>query len=63
MYGLPVSTTHVLSSGVAGDYGANRSGFNGIPLRNMAMVGSYLAGFNHAFGPLYWGFPSIAERA
>jgi PiT family inorganic phosphate transporter len=35
MYGLPVSTTHVLSSGVAGTMVANRSGLQWATVRNL----------------------------
>jgi PiT family inorganic phosphate transporter len=38
MYGLPVSTTHVLSSGVAGTMAANRSGLQVNTLRNLLMA-------------------------
>ncbi|ARP81672.1 anion permease [Bordetella genomosp. 8] len=38
MYGLPVSTTHVLSSGVAGTMAANRSGLQLATLRNLALA-------------------------
>jgi len=38
MYGLPVSTTHVLSSGVAGTMAANRSGLQWSTVRNLAMA-------------------------
>ncbi len=38
MYGLPVSTTHVLSSGVAGTMAANRSGLQMRTLRNLALA-------------------------
>jgi len=38
MYGLPVSTTHVLSSGVAGTMVANRSGLQWATVRNLAMA-------------------------
>jgi PiT family inorganic phosphate transporter len=38
MFGLPVSTTHVLSSGVAGTMAANRSGLQMSTLRNLAMA-------------------------
>ncbi|GAA0243317.1 Low-affinity inorganic phosphate transporter 1 [Methylorubrum aminovorans] len=38
MFGLPVSTTHVLSSGVAGTMAANRSGLQLTTLRNLAMA-------------------------
>jgi len=38
MWGLPVSTTHVLSSGVAGTMAANRSGLQWSTVRNLAMA-------------------------
>jgi PiT family inorganic phosphate transporter len=38
MYGLPVSTTHVLSSGVAGTMAANRSGIQMSTVRNLALA-------------------------
>src|SRR5215813_5122221 len=38
MYGLPVSTTHVLSSGVAGTMAANRSGLQMSTIRNLIMA-------------------------
>uniref|UniRef100_B8HY18 Phosphate transporter n=1 Tax=Cyanothece sp. (strain PCC 7425 / ATCC 29141) TaxID=395961 RepID=B8HY18_CYAP4 len=37
-YGLPISTTHVLSSGVAGTMVANRSGLQGNTLRNIILA-------------------------
>ena len=37
-FGLPVSTTHVLSSGVAGTMAANKSGLQMSTLRNIAMA-------------------------
>ena len=37
-FGLPVSTTHVLSSGVAGTMVANRSGLQMETLRNIALA-------------------------
>jgi PiT family inorganic phosphate transporter len=37
-YGLPVSTTHVLSSGVAGSMAANRSGLQMETLRNVLLA-------------------------
>jgi PiT family inorganic phosphate transporter len=37
-YGLPVSTTHVLSSGVAGTMAANRSGLQMATLRNLLLA-------------------------
>ncbi|MBQ5459920.1 MAG: inorganic phosphate transporter, partial [Rhodocyclaceae bacterium] len=38
VFGLPVSTTHVLSSGVAGTMAANRSGLHGTTIRNMLLA-------------------------
>ncbi|WP_152220857.1 inorganic phosphate transporter [Pseudomonas sp. SCB32] len=38
IYSLPVSTTHVLSSGVAGSMVANRSGLQGSTVRNIIMA-------------------------
>jgi PiT family inorganic phosphate transporter len=37
-YGLPVSTTHVLPSGVAGTMAANGSGLQLVTLRNIALA-------------------------
>jgi PiT family inorganic phosphate transporter len=37
-YGLPVSTTHVLSSGIAGTMAANRSGLQAKTLRNIVLA-------------------------
>jgi inorganic phosphate transporter, PiT family len=37
-FGLPVSTTHVLSSGVAGTMAGNGSGLQGSTIRNMVMA-------------------------
>ena len=37
-YGLPVSTTHVLSSGIAGTMSANGSGLQWSTVRNIAMA-------------------------
>ena len=38
VYGLPVSTTHVLSSGVAGAMAANGSGLQWATIKNMALA-------------------------
>ena len=38
VYGLPVSTTHVLSSGVAGTMVANGSGLQWATIKNMALA-------------------------
>src|ERR1700709_2364150 len=37
-YGLPVSTTHVLSSGIAGTMAANGSGLQWSPVRHTALA-------------------------
>jgi PiT family inorganic phosphate transporter len=59
-YGLPVSTTHVLSSGIAGTMAANGTGLQWGTVRNLCMawvltlpVSMMLAGF------LFWAFRSI----
>jgi len=56
-FGLPVSTTHVLSSGIAGTMAANHSGLQWATVRNLAMAwvltlpaSMVLAGF------LFWAF-------
>ena len=58
--GLPVSTTHVLSSGIAGTMAANHTGLQWGTVRYLAMawvltlpVSMMLAGF------LFWGFRYI----
>ena len=38
IYGLPVSTTHVLSSGIAGTMAANGSGLQWSTVRNLALA-------------------------
>jgi inorganic phosphate transporter, PiT family len=38
VYGLPVSTTHVLSSGVAGTMATNASGLQWSTIKNMALA-------------------------
>ena len=59
-YGLPVSTTHVLSSGIAGTMAANGSGLQWSTIRNIALawvltlpVAMILS------GSLYWIFSQI----
>jgi PiT family inorganic phosphate transporter len=59
-FGLPVSTTHVLSSGIAGTMAANHTGLQWATVRNLLMawvltlaVSMMLAGF------LFWGFRNI----
>ena len=60
MYGLPVSTTHVLSSGVAGTMAANHSGIQMSTVRNLALAwvltlpaAMMLSGF------LFWTFTRL----
>src|SRR5262249_19255082 len=59
-FGLPVSTTHVLSSGVAGTMMANSPGFHWSPAPNLFLawfltlpIALLLSGF------LFWGFKSL----
>ncbi|MEB0040823.1 MULTISPECIES: inorganic phosphate transporter [unclassified Pseudomonas] len=60
MYGLPVSTTHVLSSGVAGAMVANGSGLQMRTLRNLAMAWVLtLPAAMVLSGSLYWLFTQI----
>ncbi|WP_260303765.1 inorganic phosphate transporter [Variovorax sp. Sphag1AA] len=60
MYGLPVSTTHVLSSGVAGTMAANRSGLQWSTLRNLALAWVLtLPAAIVLSGTLYWLFTHL----
>jgi inorganic phosphate transporter, PiT family len=55
MYGLPVSTTHVLSSGVAGTMVANHSGLQWGTVRNLLMAWVLTLPVSIALaGSLYW---------
>ena len=57
IYGLPVSTTHVLSSGVAGTMAANKSGLQLATIRNLAMAWVLtLPAAILLSGSLYWIF-------
>jgi inorganic phosphate transporter, PiT family len=60
-FGVPVSTTHVLSSGIAGTMAANRSGVQGATIRNLlvAWVLTLPASMLLA-GGLFWLFRAIA---
>jgi PiT family inorganic phosphate transporter len=61
MYGLPVSTTHVLSSGVAGSMVANGSGLQLRTLRNLAMAWVLtLPAAILLSGSLYWLFSQLS---
>jgi inorganic phosphate transporter, PiT family len=55
LYGLPVSTTHVLSSGVAGTMVANHSGLQWSTVRNLLMAWVLTLPVSIALaGGLYW---------
>ncbi|BBP78938.1 inorganic phosphate transporter [Pseudomonas gingeri NCPPB 3146 = LMG 5327] len=60
MYGLPVSTTHVLSSGVAGTMVANGGGLQMKTIRNLAMAWVLtLPAAILLSGSLYWLFTKL----
>ena len=60
MYGLPVSTTHVLSSGIAGTMSANGSGLQLSTVRNIALAWVLtLPAAMVISGTLYWAFSAI----
>jgi PiT family inorganic phosphate transporter len=60
-FGLPVSTTHVLSSGVAGTMAANRSGLQMSTIRNIAAAWVFtLPAAALLSGTLFWLFRHIA---
>lgn len=60
IYGLPVSTTHVLSSGVAGTMAANRSGLQMSTIRNLLMAWVLtLPAAILLSGSLYWLFTHL----
>ena len=60
MYGLPVSTTHVLSSGVAGTMVANGGGLQMRTIRNLAMAWVLtLPAAILLSGSLYWLFTQL----
>jgi PiT family inorganic phosphate transporter len=61
-YGLPVSTTHVLSSGVAGTMAANRSGLQMSTIRDIAAAWIFtLPAAALLSGCLFWVFNRIAK--
>ena len=61
MLGLPVSTTHVLSSGVAGTMMANHSGLAiGYRSQSADGLGADAAGGDDAVGFLFWAFRGLA---
>jgi PiT family inorganic phosphate transporter len=60
-FGLPVSTTHVLSSGVAGTMAANRSGLQMSTLRNIAAAWVFTLPVAALLsGTLFWIFRQFA---
>jgi len=60
VYGLPVSTTHVLSSGVAGTMAANGSGLQMATVRNIALAWVLtLPAAMMISGFLYWSFAQL----
>jgi PiT family inorganic phosphate transporter len=61
-FGLPVSTTHVLSSGVAGTMAANRSGLQVATLRNIAAAWVFtLPAAALLSGTLFWAFRQVTH--
>ncbi len=61
-YGLPVSTTHVLSSGVAGTMAANKSGLQMSTLRDIALAWIFTLPVAALLsGCLFWLFNTIAK--
>ena len=61
-FGLPVSTTHVLSSGVAGTMAANRSGLQLATIRNIAAAWVFtLPAAALLSGSLFWLFRQISN--
>jgi PiT family inorganic phosphate transporter len=61
-YGLPVSTTHVLSSGVAGTMAANHSGLQWGTLRNLLMAWVLTLPVSIGLsGSLFWAFSSMSK--
>ncbi len=62
-YGLPVSTTHVLSSGVAGTMAANKSGLQWSTVRNIALAWvCTLPAAAVLAGCLFWVFNQFVAR-
>jgi PiT family inorganic phosphate transporter len=61
-FGLPVSTTHVLSSGVAGTMAANRSGLQISTIRNIAAAWVFtLPAAALLSGTLFWVFRQFSN--
>ena len=61
-FGLPVSTTHVLSSGVAGTMAANKSGLQMATVRNLLMAWVLTLPVSIVLaGTLFWAFRTISS--
>jgi len=61
-FGLPVSTTHVLSSGVAGTMAANKSGLQWSTIKSIAMAWVFtLPAAALLSGTLFWAFRQLAH--
>lgn len=61
-FGLPVSTTHVLSSGVAGTMAANRTGLQWATVRNLAMAWIFtLPASILLSGTLFWALRHLGS--
>jgi inorganic phosphate transporter, PiT family len=59
-FGLPVSTTHVLSSGVAGTMAANRTGLQWETVRNLGMAWVLTLPVSIALsGTFFWAFSKL----
>jgi PiT family inorganic phosphate transporter len=61
-FGLPVSTTHVLSSGIAGTMAANRSGLQFSTVRNLLMAWVLTLPASVILSAvLYWMFAKVSQ--
>ena len=61
-FGLPVSTTHVLSSGVAGTMAANKSGLQWSTVRSLAMAWVLTLPVAMCLsGTLFWAFRTLGK--
>ena len=61
-FGLPVSTTHVLSSGVAGTMAANKSGLQWATVRSLAMAWVLTLPVSMCLsGGLFWAFRTLGK--
>ena len=62
-FGLPVSTTHVLSSGVAGTMMANHSGLQWGTIRNLVMAWVLTLPVSITLSAsLFWAFSSLSKK-